>query len=267
VATASDPYAALGVPRDATVADIRTAYRTLAKASHPDVDSSPDAMAAMVRLNQAYALLADPVRRSSWDALHPPSRPVRHGHDGSSSSTQRGPGFAPPTHKAGRPPARPAPAPRPTPAASARPSANAGTTFTPPTLDEAFAFRMGPGKHQGRTLRAISEIEPDYLRWVVRSVNDRPRLVACARLVVEHLDTLTDGRPPTAAHRTGGPARPGAAAPRSAPPRTAPPAHTSGGRLGLPAATPERLVLVAVASLAALATFLGAWIVITLLGL
>jgi len=262
-----DPYATLGVSPDATLADIRTAYRTLAKASHPDVDGSPDAMAAMVRLNQAYALLSDPVRRSSWDALHPPARPAGHGPDASSSSTRRGPGFSPPIHKAGRPAARGASAPRPTPAAPARPSTSAGTTFTPPSLDEAFAFRMGPGKHQGRTLRAISEVEPEYLRWVVRSVNDRPRLVACARLVVEHLDALTDGRPPTSTHRTGGPAQPAAAAPRSAPSRTAPRAPASGGRLGLPTATRERVVLVGVASLAALATFLGAWIVITLLGI
>ena len=253
-APTGDPYATLGVPHDASLVEIRTAYRTLAKASHPDVDGSPDAMAAMVRLNQAYALLIDPARRASWDALHPPPRPVRSGAGASTSTTRRGPGFVPPAHKAARPPARPGPASPPAPATPARPSANAGTTFTPPTLDEAFAFRMGPGKHQGRTLRTIAEMEPDYLRWVVRSVKDRPRLVACAWLVVEHLDALGDGRPPPAPSRSRSAPRPSLPTPPSRPPAAR------------PAIGRERVVLVVVAMLAALATFLVAWIVITLVG-
>ncbi len=96
-------------------------------------------------------------------------------------------------------------------------------------------------------------MEPDYLRWVVRSVKDRPRLVACARLVGR-----TSTRSGTGDSRRPRPARTGHPAEAPAAPRKTASA--------LPLMTRERAVLVIVATLAALATFLGAWLVITLLG-
>ncbi|MEA2245836.1 MAG: curved DNA-binding protein, partial [Solirubrobacteraceae bacterium] len=38
-----DHYEALGVPRDASEEDIRSAYRRLARKNHPDVNKDPGA--------------------------------------------------------------------------------------------------------------------------------------------------------------------------------------------------------------------------------
>ena len=58
------PYEILGVPRDATLAQIRKAYRTLAKTMHPDVGGDA---AHFERLKGAAELLADPARRKVFD--------------------------------------------------------------------------------------------------------------------------------------------------------------------------------------------------------
>ena len=70
--TASDPYAALGLHRGATMAEIARAYRRLAKAAHPDLRPGPDAGARMRRINAAWTVLSDPAARTRWDAAHPP---------------------------------------------------------------------------------------------------------------------------------------------------------------------------------------------------
>ena len=62
-----DPYVVLGVRPDASDETIREAYRALAKASHPDLVGD-DGLRAMSRLNTAWDLIRDPVRRTTFDA-------------------------------------------------------------------------------------------------------------------------------------------------------------------------------------------------------
>ncbi|MBN2555082.1 MAG: molecular chaperone DnaJ [Anaerolineales bacterium] len=68
-----DYYTVLGVPREASADTIRSAYRTLAKQYHPDVNKEPDAEERFKEINEAYAVLSDQDRRSAYD---------RYGHAG-----------------------------------------------------------------------------------------------------------------------------------------------------------------------------------------
>ena len=63
-----DPYATLGVGREATPSQLRAAYRRLAKRYHPDVQSSAQASEDMKRVNQAWEILSSPSRRAQYDA-------------------------------------------------------------------------------------------------------------------------------------------------------------------------------------------------------
>lgn len=63
-----DPYELLGVPRNASDAEIRSAFRRLAALHHPD--RNPDDTAAQQRfadLNRAYQILGDDQKRAAWD--------------------------------------------------------------------------------------------------------------------------------------------------------------------------------------------------------
>ena len=62
----SSHYATLQVGRDASVAEIRDAYRRLARRHHPDRSGRDDA--AMASINEAYRVLGDPARRAVYDA-------------------------------------------------------------------------------------------------------------------------------------------------------------------------------------------------------
>lgn len=60
----TNPYEILGVRRDATDDQVKAAYRRRAKATHPDSGGDPDAFS---RVQKAYELLLDPVRRKVFD--------------------------------------------------------------------------------------------------------------------------------------------------------------------------------------------------------
>lgn len=64
---ADDPYAALGVPKTASEADIKKAYRRIAKTDHPDLTADTAAHDRFKAASAAYDLLKDPEQRARFD--------------------------------------------------------------------------------------------------------------------------------------------------------------------------------------------------------
>jgi len=74
-----DYYAILGVARDAAQADIKKAYRKLARKYHPDVSKEPAAEERFKDVGEAYETLRDKDKRAAYDALgrHRPGQDFR----------------------------------------------------------------------------------------------------------------------------------------------------------------------------------------------
>jgi DnaJ-class molecular chaperone len=65
---ATDPYSTLGVARGASEAEIKKAYRTLAKELHPDKNKdNPKASERFSKVTSAYDLLSDKTKRAQFD--------------------------------------------------------------------------------------------------------------------------------------------------------------------------------------------------------
>ncbi|MBP3042498.1 DnaJ domain-containing protein [Arthrobacter jiangjiafuii] len=65
-----DFYKILGVPKDASEADIKKAYRKLARKYHPDQNQSdPSAERMFKDLSEAYSVLSDADERQQYDAI------------------------------------------------------------------------------------------------------------------------------------------------------------------------------------------------------
>ncbi len=60
-------YRILGVSKDATKAEIKSAYRKLAKQYHPDVNQDDDAEEMFKKITEAYQTLIDDNLREEYD--------------------------------------------------------------------------------------------------------------------------------------------------------------------------------------------------------
>ena len=65
--TQRDYYEILGLPRSASVEEIKVAFRKLARQYHPDVSKEEDAEEKFKEINEAYGVLADEQKRARYD--------------------------------------------------------------------------------------------------------------------------------------------------------------------------------------------------------
>lgn len=63
----NDPYKILGVGRSASQAEIKRAYKTLAKEWHPDKNKDPKAEDMFIKISKSYEILSNEERRSNFD--------------------------------------------------------------------------------------------------------------------------------------------------------------------------------------------------------
>ncbi|WP_174286206.1 DnaJ C-terminal domain-containing protein [Sphingomonas bacterium] len=95
----ADPYKTLGVARDASEADIKKAYRKLAKELHPDRNKdNPKASERFSTVTGAYDLLTDKEKRGRFDRGEidgdgNPAAPFGHGGGGGGRPQSSGAGF------------------------------------------------------------------------------------------------------------------------------------------------------------------------------
>lgn len=220
-----DPHEVLGVARGADAAQIKAAWRKLARAHHPDLTGDDPAASRvatrrMAEINDAYAALtrgfdtdgggpgpaadmgADPRRRGGPPAPRP-SRPVTGRVDTTSTyrprnqTSPRSPGGEYPGRGGGL---RGQPGMRAERRGHEEPRASTPTgplergrirNFRrprPPRLDRAREHVIEFGKFHGHSLGDIAAFEPSYIDWVASTVTRDPELVAAARVVQADLD-------------------------------------------------------------------------------
>jgi molecular chaperone DnaJ len=71
--TGPDYYRVLGVQPDADPAAIRSAYRRLVRRYHPDVSRGVASKQKFLKIQEAYAVLSDRVKRRDYDHIPPQS--------------------------------------------------------------------------------------------------------------------------------------------------------------------------------------------------
>ena len=222
-----DPYQVIGVRHDATTTVIKRRWRELAREHHPDraagdPDESARLTARMARINAAYDLLSDPLRRAQWDSSvdgmaarraegagqatfdedgeasmagpppPPPSRPVTARFDTTPvfrarNTTLTGEPFYPPGHE---------PLPRryaaDEPLRASTPTGpverQPGVAGHLPSLREAREVELGFGKFRGYTLGEVAIIEPTYIDWIARTITRDRDVVLNARVIQADLD-------------------------------------------------------------------------------
>jgi curved DNA-binding protein CbpA len=239
-----NPYAELDLGHDATNAQIKRRWRELAREHHPDRaagdrEQTARLTARMARINAAYDLLRDPVRRATYDSS-PAGRRARGGaarveFDDADGGASRGgpppPPRTPPvtarfdtttafrprnTRLAGHGAARPLRGQEPRPRRGAeerdlRASTPTGPAVTRrgrravrmPTLDEARQTVLNFGKYHGATLGEVELLDPAYIDWIARTITRDRDMVIRARLIEEEMDRAGVARPSREAAAAG----------------------------------------------------------------
>src|ERR1700728_1409614 len=90
-----DPYEVLGVPRGASAAAIKSAYRKLAKKHHPDANKNdPKAAARFSEINSANEIIGDEDKRKQFDRgeIDAEGKPRFQGFPGGGPGGRAGPG-------------------------------------------------------------------------------------------------------------------------------------------------------------------------------
>ncbi|HEX9469008.1 MAG TPA: J domain-containing protein [Bradyrhizobium sp.] len=90
-----DPYEVLGVPRGASAAAIKSAYRKLAKKHHPDANKNdPKSAARFAELNSANEIIGDEDKRKQFDRgeIDAEGKPRFQGFPGGDPRTRTGAG-------------------------------------------------------------------------------------------------------------------------------------------------------------------------------
>ena len=97
-----DPYEVLGVDRKASAADIKGAFRRLAKKLHPDANKNdPKAASRFAEINAAYEILGEDDKRKAFDRgeIDAEGKPRFQGFEGfrGGAGARPGAGFGPET--------------------------------------------------------------------------------------------------------------------------------------------------------------------------
>ena len=127
-----DPYEVLGVPRGASAAAIKSAYRKLAKKHHPDTNKNdPKAAARFSELNSANEIIGDEDKRKQFDRgeIDAEGKPRFQGFPGGGDPRARGAGG--PAVSRHTPSAAAAPGPAASAAAVSRTSSTACSAARP----------------------------------------------------------------------------------------------------------------------------------------
>jgi len=80
-----DYYSTLGVNKNATDDELKSAYRQLAKKYHPDLNKTPEAAEKFKEINEAYSVLSDKQKRANYDQYGSADGPQGFGDGGFSS--------------------------------------------------------------------------------------------------------------------------------------------------------------------------------------
>lgn len=233
-----DPYRVLDVRHDASPDEIKRRWRELAREHHPDRAGADNEererlTTRMARINAAYDVLSDPVRRASYDST-PHARRERYAEGRATGHSDVGPPPPPPsppvtarfdtsasfrprnsairyrgvgrgrTTLAGHPPIDWRDYRRRPDLRASAPNGPVHRRIDPssillPSLDEARATVLGFGRFHGQTLGEVAEKEPTYIDWIASTITRDRDLVMRARVIATDLDARGVERRPRVA--------------------------------------------------------------------